>query len=93
MQLITVSDNDLLVKVKQFLAITGTAQDNQINILISDVKNYIRAGGISENVLNSTLAVGCICRGVSDLYINDIFSNYFYQRLIQLNYEVGDSNV
>lgn len=93
MALTTVSDAELLTKVKSALGITGDYQNNTLSIYIDDVKEYMKAGGISVEVANSTLAVGAICRGVADLWnygAGDAeFSKYFMQRVTQLAYETG----
>lgn len=91
MSLMTVSDADILTKVKNSLGVTGNYQDNTLNIYISDVKEYMRASGIDSDVVNSTLSIGAICRGVADLWNygqgNTNFSPYFLQRVTQLAYE------
>lgn len=73
-----------LEKVKQSLNITGNALDGALGIFLDDVKFYMVDAGVSATALDSDQAVGCICRGVADLYINNEFSQYFYQRVAQL---------
>lgn len=93
MALTTVSDAELLTKVKNALGITGNYQNDTLSIYIDDVKAYMRAGGVSNDVVNSTLAVGAISRGVADLWnygAGDAnFSTYFMQRVTQLAFEGG----
>lgn len=88
MALTTVSDAELLEKVKSALGITGNYQDSTLTIYIEEVKEYMKAGGVSVALVNSTLAVGAICRGVADLWNygagNTEFSTYFLQRVTQL---------
>lgn len=88
MALTTVSDAEILAKVKSALGIGGDYQNDTLSIYISDVKDFMIAGGVSTNVVNSTLAVGAICRGVSDIWNygsgNTEFSLYFKQRVTQL---------
>ena len=93
MALTTVNDDELLMKVKNALGITGDYQNDTLSIYINEVKEYMKAGGVPVDVVNSTLAVGAICRGVADLWNygagNTEFSTYFLQRVTQLAYEGG----
>ena len=93
MALTTVNDDELLMKVKNALGITGDYQNDTLSIYIDEVKEYMKAGGVPVDVVNSTLAVGAICRGVADLWNygagNTEFSTYFLQRVTQLAYEGG----
>lgn len=73
-----------LEKVKQSLNISGNALDSTLGIFLDDVKLYMADAGVSATVLESEVSVGCICRGVADLYVNNDFSQYFYQRVSQL---------
>ena len=73
-----------LEKVRQSLNISGNALDSTLGIFLDDVKFYMADAGVSATALDSDQAVGCICRGVADLYINNEFSQYFYQRVSQL---------
>ena len=91
MALAAVSDVEILEIVKSALGITGDYQNDTLSIYISGVKEYMIAGGVQIDVVNSTLAVGAICRGVADLWNygagNTNFSAYFMQRVTQLAYE------
>lgn len=93
MALTEVSDVELLARVKSALGITGNYQDDTLSIYIYEVKEYMKAGGVSSDVINSTLAVGAISRGVADIWNYSAgdadFSSYFMQRVIQLAYENG----
>lgn len=93
MALTTVSDAEILEKVKNALGITGDYQNDTLSIYINEVKEYMKAGGVSNEVVNSTLAVGAISRGVSDLWNYGAgeakFSTYFMERVTQLAYEGG----
>lgn len=79
---------DLLEKVKQSLNICGEHFDETFNLLIDEVKGYLASAGVDEAVLGSTLAVGCIARGVADMWNygngDTQLSGYFYQRAAQL---------
>ena len=83
------TDAEILTEVKNALGITGNYQDATLNIYIGDVKEYMKAAGVKPLVLNSTAAIGAICRGVSDIWnygAGTEFSTYFTQRVIQLVY-------
>lgn len=79
---------ELLSTVKQSLNITGEHFDTTLQPYIDEVKGYLASAGVSEDVLGSTLAVGCISRGVADLWNygngDTRLSEYFYQRAAQL---------
>lgn len=79
---------DLLKTVKDSLNISGTQFDTTLQIYIDEVKEYLKSAGVSTDVVGSTLAVGCISRGVADLWNygngDTKLSEYFYQRAIQL---------
>lgn len=81
--------------VKKALGITGDYQDATLNVYISEVTDYMKNAGISEDVINSGVSAGVIARGVTDLWNYNggagKLSDYFYQRVIQLKYtEVGE---
>mgnify|MGYP004447352699 CR=1 FL=1 len=86
---------DVLSKVKNSLGITGDYQDATLSEYISEVKEYMLDAGVSEDVVESDVSAGVIARGVSDLwnYSSGKLSDYFYQRVSQLSYKVGDSDV
>ena len=89
------ADFDVLTSVKNALGITGDYQDNTLNQYITEVKEYLIDAGVPEAVVNSEKAAGVISRGVSDLWNYDTgkLSDYFYQRVSQLSYQVGDEDV
>lgn len=82
------TDAELLNKVKIGLGITGTYQDETLSLYIEDVKDYLIDAGVSTEILDSSVSVGVIIRGVSDLWNYGMgtanFSEYFIQRAIQL---------
>lgn len=79
----------LVEEVKKRLGLTGTFHDELIGALIEDVKVFMLDGGVAEALLNSDKAVGCISRGVADLWNygsgDGRFSEVFFQRMIQLD--------
>lgn len=85
------TDEELLMKVKSGLGITGTYQDETLKIYIADVKNFLIDAGVSKEVIDSSESVGVIIRGVSDLWNygsgSAEFSSYFMQRACQLVYK------
>lgn len=90
------TDAGLLEKVKKGLGITGTFQDDTLTVYIDDVKAFMKSAGVSETVLNSDVSVGCIMRGVADLWNygngNATLSDYFRMRLIQLRVETVEES-
>ena len=76
--------SEQLEKVKQSLNIMGNALDNPLGLLLDDVKLYMSDAGVMASVIASESAIGAICRGVADLYIDNELSTYFYQRVTQL---------
>ena len=91
-----ITEKDLLEKVKQSLNIMGQQFDSTLQMYIDEVKAYLSSAGVRADVLGSTLAVGCISRGVADLWNygngDTKLSEYFYQRADQLrSVEVADN--
>lgn len=86
--LIPITDVELLTKIKSTLNITGEQFDETLSLYIEEVKGYLSSAGVPADVLGSTLAVGCISRGVADLWNygngDTKLSEYFYQRAAQL---------
>lgn len=82
------TEQELLTKIKSALGITGEYQDEALQFYIDEVKGFMRSAGVSEEVLNGSEAVGCIMRGVADLWNYGSgsvkLSEYFIQRVIQL---------
>lgn len=86
----------LLDKVKSALGITGNYQDATLNIYIDEVKAYMVSAGVPEGVINADSSAGVIARGVTDLWNYNggagKLSEYFYQRVSQLTYQVTPPN-
>ncbi len=78
----------MLESVKTALGITGTYQDDLLQIYIDEVIAYLTDAGVSETFLASDAATGIIVRGVSDLWNygsgGTQLSPYFMQRAVQL---------
>lgn len=83
-----ITDEVLLEKVKGSLNVSGEHFDTTLQLYIDEVKAYLASAGVRAEVLSSTLAVGCIARGVADLWNygngDTKLSEYFYQRAEQL---------
>lgn len=96
------ADEELLTKIKKGLGITHAYHDDTLQVYVDEVRAFLRSAGVKESVLNSPASVGCILRGVADLWNygsgNATFSDYFRMRAIQLCSEdeivtEGGSNV
>ena len=85
---------ELLTKIKSGLGITGTYQDDTLQVYIDEVKSFMESAGVNKSVIESDAAVGCIIRGVADLWNygsgSANLSPYFVQRLIQLSMKQGE---
>lgn len=79
--MVTLSD------VKSALGITGDYQDSTLQMWMDEVVAVLKDAGVSE----STMTVGIIARGVSDLWNYGAgegkLSSYFMQRATQLSYK------
>lgn len=87
----TLTNEQLLEKVKIALGITGDYQNDTLAMYIDEVKEYLLGAGVSQSIVDSSSSVGVIARGVSDLWNygsgNTELSPYFMQRAIQLAYK------
>lgn len=88
------TDTELLEKTKSGLGITGTFQDATLMVYIDEIKAFMKSAGVPQSVIKSEVSVGCIMRGVSDLWNygsgNTSLSEYFKQRVIQLKREESE---
>lgn len=88
------TDEELLIKVKKALGITGNYQDDTLLIYIEEIKSFMLSSGVSEEIINSNKSVGAIARGVSDLWDygsgSTGLSPYFKERVIQLRGSESD---
>ena len=87
---------ELLIKVKRDMGLTGDYHDETIKDYIGYVKEFLKDGGVPEEVVNSSASVGAITQGVSDMWGNEGtgFSNLFIMRAIQLaSKKSGEDNV
>lgn len=79
--------DEMLENVKKALGITGTYQNDTVNEYILEVKAFLIDAGVKE----SSITVGLVARGVSDLWNygsnKGVLSAYFMQRAAQLSYK------
>jgi hypothetical protein len=77
---------EILVVVKNTLGVTGSYQDSTLTCYINEVIEFMRSAGVTDPT--SSAAVGCISRGVADLWNYGAgeakLSEYFKMRVIQL---------
>lgn len=81
-------DYELLKGIKARLGITGPFHDELLMMYAEDVRQYMFSAGVDPRLVNGPLAIGCISRGVADLWNKGSedgrFSQVFLQRVIQL---------
>ena len=76
-----IAEAELLEQVKIAINLKGNNyQDDTILFWINDVKLYLLRAGVPADVLGSTLAAGCIARGVDDKWAShrDTYSDMFH---------------
>lgn len=77
-----ITDEELLAQVKTAIGMNGNNyNDGTISFWINSVKQDLLYMGVRADVLGSTLAVGCIARGVDDYWVRqrEEYSTMFYQ--------------
>ena len=77
-----ITEADLLKEVKTAIGMNGNNyNDGTISFWINSVKQDLLYAGVRADVLGSTLAVGCIARGVDDYWVRqrEEYSMMFYQ--------------
>lgn len=91
----TITKDQLLVRVKAAIGITGNYQDDALAVYMDEVKAFLGSAGVRAAVLNSDKVVGVVTRGVLDLWNygagEGALSPYFYQRALQLLYEPDET--
>lgn len=82
------TDAEILQHLKSRKNFTGNWQDDSLLGYIADAKQYCIDAGVPQEVLDSDVSVGVICRGAMDLWSEyAAFSDYFFQRVAQLRYK------
>lgn len=84
---------ELLQEIKNRLSITDDFHNESFLSFIADVKAYMLSAGVKQSVIDSEKSIGCIAKGVSDLWTSEKFSAFFYQRVVQLTFEKEIENV
>ena len=88
------TDLELLEKVKKGLGVSGTYQDDTLQLYINEVKEFMINAGVTQSTIDGSESVGVIIRGVADLWNygagSTELSPYFLQRVTQLAYKVTD---
>lgn len=89
------TDLELLEKVKKGLGVSGTYQDETLQLYINEVKEFMKDAGVTQTTIDGSESVGVITRGVADLWNygsgNATLSPYFTQRVAQLVYKASGS--
>ena len=79
---------DIVSECKARLGITGDYHDALLLAYAEDARAYLISAGVPQEVAYGEDAVGCIARGVADLWNlgagDGEFSKVFVQRAIQL---------
>ena len=93
----TLTDAEILTKVKTGLGIAHAYQDEVLKIYIDEVKAFMLDAGVPAAVVSDSAAAGCILRGVVDLWNygsgTASLSPYFKQRVTQLAMQGAGANV
>lgn len=89
-------DEEILSKVKKGLGIATAYQDEILQVYIDEVKAFMLGAGVPAAVVSDSAAVGCILRGVVDLWNYGSctvgLSDYFKMRVTQLSMKGVDDN-
>ena len=83
------AEYDTLEAVKNGLGLAGNDAFNEtLNIYITEVKEFMKGAGVSEETVNAQASAGVIARGVADLWNYGSgsvgLSEYFKMRVAQL---------
>lgn len=82
------TEAELLAKIKNGLGIAGDFQDETLQVYVDEVKAFMQSAGVKKSVIESNASVGCIMRGVADLWNygsgDTSLSEYFKMRVLQL---------
>ncbi len=83
------TSEEQLAAVKERLSIADNYHDDVISALISDVKGFLISGGVSADIIDTETTIGCIARGVADMWNmgagDGKFSEIFKLRAYQLS--------
>lgn len=93
------ADFDVLETVKTGLGLAGNDAFNEtLTVYITEVKEFMKGAGVSDETVNAPAAAGVIARGVADLWNYGSgsvgLSEYFKMRVSQLALsEAGKTDV
>lgn len=62
------NEAELLIEVKKAIGEYTNIRDDEYKTHITTVKFFMRGAGVPESVVNSSAAVGCVARGVLDVW-------------------------
>ena len=77
-------EQELIIKLKKSVRITGDYQDDTLLQLISEVKEDMMGMGVSKEVVNSKSSIGAITKGVWDKDNLHEYSPDFEKQIIRL---------
>ncbi len=82
--------------VCNMLSMSEKYDGEKIGYFVDEVKQYMLSAGVPLLLANDRRAIGCIARGVSDLYTYDngtaSLSPYFKERVVQLKLNFGGAH-
>lgn len=79
------TENELLRKVKDAMSIGANNHlDDTLKVYMQACKVYMKKAGVSDATLASDDCVPVIAIGTKNLYKDGVFSEFFYQSVIQL---------
>lgn len=81
---------EVLIKIKKSVRLTGDYQDDTLLELISQVKDDMVGMGVKQEVVDSKVSIGAITKGVWDLDNLHEYSNDFEKRVIRLREKDGE---
>lgn len=91
------TEADIISEVKKGLGINGKYLDGTIAAYIREVIQFLEDAGVNPFIACSSVSVGVITRGVSDLWnygaSEGKFSEYFFQRVTQLVYSIDTGTI
>lgn len=81
---------ELLLKIKKTLRITGDYQDETLLELISQVKDDMVGMGVSQEIVDDKVSIGTITKGVWDMDNLHEYSHDFEKKVIRLREKEGE---
>lgn len=82
--------------VCSMLSMSEKFDGEKIGFFVDEVKQYMLEAGVPLLLVNDRRAIGCIARGVADLYTYEngaaSLSPYFKERVVQLKLNFGGAH-